>query len=97
MAGETGICSRDFASANEALAALGGNVVRVADVKEITPQMLNALARKAGARVYAEPGNVTYVGRTVESSLNETSPATATATDNIANAATKKQSYFFME
>ena len=74
--GETGICSRDFASADEALSALGENVVRVADVKEITPQRLNTLARKAGARVYAEPGNVTYVGNGVACVHRVAGPAT---------------------
>jgi len=76
VAGETGICSRDFASADEALAALGETVVRVADVKEITPQRLNALARQAGARVYAEPGNVTYVGNGVACVHRIAGPAT---------------------
>ena len=76
VAGETGICSRDFASAEEALAALGPDVVRVVDVKEITPKMLNSLARKAGARVYAEPGNVTYVGNGVACVHRIAGPAT---------------------
>lgn len=65
VAGETGIASRDFASQDEAIAALGANAVRIRDVAEITPERLHALAREAGARVYAEPGNVTYVGNGV--------------------------------
>jgi hypothetical protein len=76
VAGSVGTCSRDFASPEEALAALGPGVVRVADVKKITPEALNALARKAGARVYAEPGNVTYVGNGVACVHRIAGPAT---------------------
>ena len=76
VAGKTGICSREFASQDEALAALGPKVTRIDDVKEITDEKLNALARQAGARVYAEPGNVTYVGNGVACVHRIAGPAT---------------------
>ena len=63
--GRTGICSRDFASEDEALEALGPGVRRIADAKSVTDAKLNELARQAGARVHSEPGNVTYIGNGV--------------------------------
>jgi beta-galactosidase len=76
VAGDTGTCSRDFSSPEAALAALGPNVIRVDNVNELTPESLNGFARKAGARVYAEPGNVTYVGNGVACVHRIAGPAT---------------------
>lgn len=65
VVGKTGICSRDFASEAEALEAIGGRFARIDKPADVTPAMLNALAREAGARVYSEPGNVAYIGNGV--------------------------------
>ena len=63
--GKTGLCSRDFASETEALAALGDGVLRIENPAEVTAARLNAWARAAGARVYSDAGNVTYIGNGV--------------------------------
>lgn len=76
LAGKIGICSRDFTSSAEALAALGGNVTIIDDVSGLTDRKLNELAREAGARVYSEPGNVTYVGNGVACVHRIAGPAT---------------------
>ncbi len=65
VVGKTGICSRDFSSEGEALAALGPGAQRIADATSVTDVKLNELARQAGARVYSAAGNVTYVGNGV--------------------------------
>jgi hypothetical protein len=75
VVGKIGMCSRDFASANDALAALGDGVT-VMDVKDVTDLKLNELACSAGARVYAAPGNVTYVGNGVACVHRIAGPAT---------------------
>ena len=64
-AGAVGVSSRDFASSEEALSALGPKVIRIASVKDITPARLNELARSSGAHVYCEAGNAVYVGNGV--------------------------------
>ena len=69
------MCSRDFASADDALAALGDGVT-VMDVKDVTDLKLNELAYSVGARVYAAPGNVTYVGNGVACVHRIAGPAT---------------------
>jgi hypothetical protein len=76
VAGKIGICSRDFRSSEEALAALGKNVTVVADVETLNDVELNRLARSAGARVHSEPGNVTYVGNGVACVHRIAGPAT---------------------
>ena len=58
------------------MAALGTKFTRIDDVKEITSEKLNAFAKQAGARVYAEPGNVTYVGNGVACVHRIAGPAT---------------------
>ena len=65
VVGRTGICSRDFDDEAAALAALGPKVRRIENSDEITDVLLNRMARDAGARVYSDPGNVTYVGNGV--------------------------------
>ena len=75
VVGKIGMCSRDFASAADALAALGDGVT-VMDVKDVTDLKLNELACGAGARVYAAPGNVTYVGNGVACVHRIAGPAT---------------------
>lgn len=64
-AGMTGVCSRDFLSQDEAIAALGPGADRIANVRDITPERLSALAAKAGVHVHSSPGNATYVGNGV--------------------------------
>ena len=76
VAGKVGICSRDFQSQEEALAALGKNVTVIADVDSLNDTELNRLARSAGARTYSEPGNVTYVGNGVACVHRIAGPAT---------------------
>ena len=76
VAGKIGICSRDFQTQEEALAALGKNVTVIADVESLNDMELNRLARSAGARTYAEPGNVTYVGNGVACVHRIAGPAT---------------------
>ena len=76
VAGKIGICSRDFRSQEEALAALGKNVTVIADVETLNDVGLNSLARSAGARTYAEPGNITYVGNGVACVHRIAGPAT---------------------
>ena len=65
VAGRVGVSSRDFTSQNEAISALGPKVLRIENVKEITPERLNDLARLAGVHVYSKPGNAVYVGNGV--------------------------------
>ena len=76
VAGKVGICSRDFQSQEEALAALGKNVTVIADVDSLNDTELNRLARSVGARTYSEPGNVTYVGNGVACVHRIAGPAT---------------------
>jgi beta-galactosidase len=76
LAGRIGICSREFASPDEALAALGEGVEHIENVESITDVKLNELARSAGARVYSDPGNVTYVGNGVAAVHRIAGPAT---------------------
>ena len=64
-AGKTGVCSRDFMTQDEALAALGGNVVVAGTISDIAPETLNRWAVKAGVHVYSKPGNATYAGNGV--------------------------------
>ena len=58
------------------MAALGKNVTVIADVETLNDVGLNSLARSAGARTYAEPGNITYVGNGVACVHRIAGPAT---------------------
>ena len=68
VVGATALASRDFAGADDALAAMRsgkGKFLRFEREGDLTPETLNAWARQAGIVPFAEPGNATYVGNGV--------------------------------
>ena len=68
VVGATALASRDFAAADDALAAMRpekGAFLRFERESDLTPEALNAWARRAGIAPFAEPGNATYVGNGV--------------------------------
>ncbi len=68
VVGTVAAASRDFTDASAALAVLApekGTFLRVERERELTPENLNAWARKAGIVPFSEPGNATYVGNGV--------------------------------
>ena len=66
--GPVAVASRDFKDAEEACAAMKpdkGELLRFEREGSLTPEALNAWARRAGIMPFAEPGNAAYVGNGV--------------------------------